>query len=256
MYWKEGYKKWIIVGVVAFLSNLSFAQVAGGELQKLFDYFVQEDFEKCYIKAEKMSKDDKTKGLSEPYLYMSMCMIKFSEDEELTEAYPKPIKTALKMAVKFKKKDDKRKAKEKTYLQDDNQDYLDEMKELALREAKGFFVQDLFRKASYFYKIAVALDVNDPVLHMMRGVCMLNEKNLTEGQKEVDLAIEKYKEFQKDGYEVNPRTEQGLIDGFKYYAKYLMDQNKKRDALKILDLGLEVHPESDKLKKLYKSYSN
>ena len=245
--------KSILIGAAMLSCLAGKAQVAGGSLDKLMDYYVQDNYEKCYNKAMSYTQNDKYKSSSEPFLYVSMCLIKFTEDQELEEAYPSALKDALKYGAKFKKKDDKLKSKDKDYLFDQNQEFIDELKVIALNEGKAFFVQDNFRKATYFYKLGVKIDPEDPVMRLMKGVSNMFEKNIKEGAVEIEKAIGQYKELAKSGeFEVNRSTEQGFVDGIYYYAQYLKDKNRTSDLEDLVSLARELDPENEKFKKLYK----
>lgn len=244
--------KSILIGAALLSFTNSNAQVAGGSLDKLLDLYVQDNYEKCYSKAKSYAENDKYKSLSEPYLYISMCLLKFADDPELEQEYPNALKDAIKNGAKFKKKDDKLKSKDKDYLYDENIEFMDELKEITLREAKAFFVQDNFRKATYFYKLGVKLDADDPVMRMMKGVCNLYEKNVKEGAVEVEKAMAQYQDLSKSGFEINRRTEQGFVDGIYYYAQYLKDKNRTSELEDLVSLARELDPENEKFKKLYK----
>lgn len=244
--------KSILVGLALLGSVGAKAQVAGGSINKLLDLYVQDDYEKCYSKAMSYTKNDKYKSLSEPYLYVSMCLIKFSEDPEMEEFYPNAIKDAIKYGAKFKKKDDKLKKKDKDYLYDENKEFLSELKELALREGKTFFVQDKFRKASAYYKLGVAIDPEDPVMRLMKGVSNLFEKNTKLGNQEVQKALEQFEKLSKEGYKVDRRTEQGFVDAFYYYAQFLRNANRTSDLEDLVSLARKLDPENEKFKKMYK----
>lgn len=245
--------KSILIGATLFSATTMNAQVARGSLDKLMDLYVQDNYEKCYDKARAMTENDKYKSMSEPYLYVSMCLIEFYNDSEYEEAYPNALKDALKFGAKFKKKDDKLKSKDKDYLFDENVEFMNQLKRLALQEGKAFFVQDNFRKATYFYKLGVKLDPEDPVMRMMKGVSNMNEKNTKEGQLEIDKALSQYRELAESGeFEINRDTEQGFVDGLFYYAQYLKSKNQTSDLEDVVSLARKLDPENEKFKKLYK----
>lgn len=230
------------------------AQVVGGSEQKLFDMFVMGEFEKCADRAMKMTENDKTKYNSEPYLYVSMCMIKMNDDPELREYYPDALKDALKYGAKFKKRDDRLASKEQATLFEDNVEFIDELKELAIREGKGFFVQDDFRKAVYFYKLGKKLDMDDPAMQLMKGVGDLYSKNTREGITEVDAAMAKFEEMAKTGsFEANDRTYLAFEDGFYYYAKYLKEKGNRTKANEVVRLARELDPKNGKFERLQES---
>lgn len=228
-------------------SSSVFAQVAGGKFDKLFDLYVLGDFEKCLMKAQKEADKEKNKSESEPYIYMSMCYIKISEDPDLNtlDYYKGAKKDGIKAGAKFVKKDLKRKDKGKDYLYDDNFDYIQSLKQIAIEEGKAELAQNDYRKAVYYYKLAVQLDENDPATLLIKGTCDLLSKNRREGTENVANALEKYKEIAKAGaYEPAREVEMAFQDGFIYYANYLIDNNQLGEAQEVMELARTLAPEN------------
>ena len=223
------------------------AQVAGGKFQKLFDLYVMGDYEKCGMKAEKMTEKDKYKRESEPYLYLSMSFLKIADDPELNqlEVYDNATKDAIKYGTKFVKKDLKRKEKDLDYLYDDNYQYVQELKQVAIEEAKAELAQNDYRKAVYYYKLALQLDENDPAVRLMKGTADYLSKNRREGSENVDMALEQFRAIAKEGkYEPAEEIELAFEDGFIYYADYLVDNNQLAEAQEILELARTLAPEN------------
>jgi hypothetical protein len=228
-----------------------FAQVAGGNNQKLFDMYVLGDYEKCADKAIKLTENDNTKYESEPYLWVAMCMIKLNEDPEMQEYYPDAIKDALKFGAKFKKRDDRLKEKEQDYIFDENIEFMNELKEIAAQEAKGYFVQNDFRKAVYWYKMGQKLDPDDATMQLIKGVTDLYNNNKREGQEEVDAALAKFREMAKNGsFEMADELMIPFEDGFIYYAEYLKENGDRSAAAEIAKLARELDPENKKFERL------
>lgn len=238
------------------LSNVSFAQVAGGQYQKLFDLYVMGRYEDCLVKSQKMTESDKYKSQSEPYLWVSMCFNNFVGDEEMESYYPKSAKNALKYGVKFKKKDDKIKKKEGDYLFDDNEEYMYELIELALVEGKSFFVMDNYSKSSYYYKMAYNLDPENMDCQLMKGVIYLYNKNTKEGQALVNDAMEHYERWADDGgFKAREESRMAFVDGFVYYAKHLRSKGRTSEAFDVMALAIKLEPKNSKFIALYKELS-
>lgn len=234
-----------------FTCSQLIAQVSGGKEQKLFDMYVMGEFEKCADRAMKMTENDNTKYDSEPYLYVALCMLKINDDPELAEYYPDAIKDALKYGAKFTKRDDRLREKEEEYIFDDNIEHINTLKEIAIQEGKGYFVQEDYRKAVYYYKLGQKIDPNDPVMQLMKGVGDMYSKNTREGQTEVDEAIAKFKDLAKSGdFEKNESTVIAFEDGFIYYTEYLLDKGERTEAQRIAKLARELDPKNVKFERL------
>jgi len=242
----------ILLSIVLFFSTFSsYAQVAGGKQQKLFDWFVLGDYEKCADRAMRMTENEKTKYESEPYLYVAICMLKIHDDPELATFYPDAIKTALKYGGKFKKRDDRLKSKELEYIFDQNIELIDELKSVGIREAKGYFSQNEYRKAVSWYKMVLKLDPEDPTSIMMKGVADIYSKNLREGQDFVDQGLEQFRAMAKEGsFEGNDYTVDAFEDAFVFYTRYLKDKGDRRGAQDIAKLARELAPENAKFERL------
>ncbi|NQX91150.1 MAG: hypothetical protein HRT74_03275 [Flavobacteriales bacterium] len=94
------------------LSLLALTQVySQREYDDLLELIVDENYQRCLLKAEKYTLSDATKKDPLPYLYMSMAFFEIArgEDEKLKEMYEgKAFKNSLKYASKYSKKDKQR----------------------------------------------------------------------------------------------------------------------------------------------------
>lgn len=245
------------IAFILLVSLNSLGQVKGGTHQKLTDLYVMERYEDCMVKADKMTTQDKYKSEAEPYLWVSMCLIKVSQDPELEEYYPedKSIKDAIKYAAKFKKKDDKLKSKDKDYLFDENIDFMYDLIEMGIIEGKGFLAMDNYSKASYFYKLVSKLDPENQEVALMNGTVYLLNRN-RDGQEIVDNAMDYFKSrAASGGYEPNPKSERAFVDGFLYYSKYLESKGLNSDAFDVIALAIKLDPENQKFVQRYKQLS-
>lgn len=239
------------------ISLNTFAQVAGAKHTKLVDLYVMGRIEDCLDKAYKISENEKYKSESEPYLWLSLCLIQLTKDPELEEFYPeqKTIKDAIKFGAKFKKNDDKIKKKEGDYIFDENIDFIYELMELGLIEGKSFLAIDNYSKASYYYKLVAKLDPSNPECKMINGVVFLYNKN-KEGVAMVESSLDYFKaQAEMGGYEVNTKTERAFIDGFMYYSKYLESKGRNAEAFEVIALAIKLDPENAKFISRYKQLS-
>jgi tetratricopeptide (TPR) repeat protein len=253
-------KYYITIFVLLIIFSLnSVAQVAGAKHQKLMDLYVMGRYEDCLIKAQKISENDKYKNESEAYLWIAMCLIEVTNDPDpdMQDFYPrdKTIKAALKNGAKFKKKDDKLKSKEKEYLYDENEDFMYELIELALIDAKAYLAADNYSKASYYYKLAAKMDPENQECKLINGVLYLYNRN-REGQVMVDDALDYFRSrAEAGGYEGNPKSERAFVDGFYYYSKLLEKNGKTDEAFDVIALAIKLDPKNQKFVQRYKQLS-
>ena len=243
--------------LILAISLNSMAQVAGAKHTKLLDLYVMGRYEDCLEKAYKLTENDKYRSESEPYLWVSLCLIECSRDSELEEFYPvqKSTKDALKYGAKFKKNDDKIKKKDGEYIYDENVDFVYELIELGLIEGKSYFAMDNYSKASYYYKLVAKLDPTNQECKMISGVALLYNRN-KEGLALVESSIEYFKEqAEMGGFVVNTKSERAFIDGFIYYSKYLESKGKNDEAFNLISLAVKLDPENQKFIQRYKQLS-
>ncbi len=234
-----------------FSSSVLMAQVAGGKHQKLFDMYVLGDYEKCADRAMKMTENEKTKYDSEPYLYVAICYLKLHDDPEMAEFYPDAIKNALKYGAKFKKRDDRLKSKEQEYIFDQNLDHINTLKSVGIREARGYFSQEEYRKALVWYKLVYKVDPEDPISTFMKGVTDLYTKNTREGMEYVEQALAVLEKQASEGSFVqNDYTVDSFEDAFVGYARYLNNKGDRRGAQSMVKLGRELDPKNKRLEQL------
>ena len=109
----------LLIGLMLAKPFASLAQRYGDEeeeplipqedFDELLMWMVDEKFEKVLYKAIRYTEDDETKKEPVPYVFMSMAYFKISEsgNPEFEEKYSNALKSALKYASKFVKKDSK-----------------------------------------------------------------------------------------------------------------------------------------------------
>lgn len=228
---------------------ISSAQVRGGEFNKLFDMYLLEDYTGCLDQAMKMSEKDKYRRHPEPLLYIAMCYYQLSLDPEATatEEFEDAYKDALKYAYKAVKKDD-----EEYNLISQNRQFIEDLKVRGAEEGRFFYNEDDFRKAASTYARILKIDEDDPGILLMTGVCQLLSKNIGEGQKNVDRAMELIKtKFDDDSYEPSEVTYNHVVDGLIIYSNYLVDSGEKEKAKDVISAGRTAIPKDDNLKLHY-----
>lgn len=232
------------------------AQVAGGSHSDLFDLYVMGDYEKCYDKAIKKSDKDDTKYDSEVYLWAAMSLLRIHEDPELREVeeYQNAVKDAIKLAAKFKKRDDRHIKKEEPHLFDDNIGIVNEFKALAISEARGYFVQDDFRKAAYYMRYGLRIDEDDPSMEIFKGIADILSRNKRVGIDHIENALKKFKKMAETGsFEANEATYPAFETGFIHYVKYLKENDEVAEASEVIGLARKLDPQNKKFENLAES---
>jgi len=234
-------------------SNLS-AQVIGGELVKLEELYNKGKFEDCAYKAETYTESEKDRKNPEPYLYISMCYYEFhfSEDAKIKEYYKSALKDALKYAVKMRTYD-----KENNFYNDNNE-YLDKLRQTCLEQAKALVDKKDYSKASsYYYKQLVKLDPDDAELLFVKGVCDALMRNSSEAYKSINDAMPLLnKKVEEGNYRAPKLIEPSLSDALVNYSTLLKDQSYADSAKAIIMFGKILLPMDKAVDEQYKKFVN
>jgi len=237
-----------ILAIGMFIALPGSAQVTGGDFQKLFDWYAMEDYERCAYKAESYTRKDKYRRSPEPYMYMALCMYQAHVNPDaFDEEFKDPIKDALKYAYKFRKKD-------KTgELYAMNKRQIDQIREEALNRANFYFNDEDFYKASSEFKRILKVMPGDQNVAFITGVAMVNARNVTEGDRLVQQALDSLNYQQETRtFEKDEVTHASLIKAFVSYTNYLVEQGQQDKALEIIALGRKLVPDDTTLKGQYR----
>ena len=96
-------KKLLILATVALFNLAATAQKH--VYDDLLVLYVDENYDKCPMKAENYTLKDDTRRDPLPFLYMSMCFYEMSKLEKYQADYPKAARDAMKFAEKYRRKD-------------------------------------------------------------------------------------------------------------------------------------------------------
>ena len=107
---------------------------------------------------------------------------------DASEKYPNAFKDALKYAYKYRKKD-----KNDTYVQK-YEGFLIALKDSANKLAQYYIQQESFRTAASTYKYAVRFSPDDPLLQVLQGLAEIKARNVGEGERNLNLAMERIDE--------------------------------------------------------------
>lgn len=231
----------------SFLVQLN-GQVIDGVHDKLFDQFLLGKYGDCYGRAMKMTEQEKYKSDPEPYLYVSMCLVKLVEDPAEVEMRAANLKDALKYGEKAKKYHEKCLKKDiPTFPMAENLEFYDELVMIGIDEAKYFFFEDKFSKAASWFKKTAKVAPEDDNLQFAMAANMLLSRNM-EGQKIMDVLFPKMKEkYQNGDEEPIEVSRDALVVGFLGYTKYLIDNGESSKAKEVINFGHELMPDNNKI---------
>ncbi len=224
------------------------AQVRNSDFQKLFDLYTMEDYDKCAYKAEKYTPKDKYRRDPEPYLYMAMCFYQAHvQPEKFNQEFDNPLKDALKYAYKFRKKD-------KTgELYDANRELLDKIRSEALFNAKFYYNDSDYRKASNEFKRIQKVIPDDFNVMLMTGVADIMSKNASQGERLVIIAMDSIRAQDGSGvWEKDEVTYDIMIKGIVGYTNYLSEVKRLEEAQETLTFARKLVPDDATLKSQYK----
>jgi len=222
-------------------------QVKGGEFDKLFDWYAMEDYERCAFKAESYTRKDKYRQAPEPYMYLALCMYQAHVNPDMfSEEYKDPMKDALKYAYKFRKKD----KTGELYAQ--NKMQLDKIREEALDRAKFYFNDEDYYKASSEFKRILKVMPDDVNIVFITGVAMVNSRNVTEGTRLIDQALDTLR-FQDttNTFEKDDVTHEMLVKAFVSYSNHLNTSGDLNRALEVITLGRRLLPKEAAIRSQY-----
>jgi len=252
-----------ILSLILLITLPSIAQVHEGKHDKLFDDFLMEKYDACLSRSMKMTEKDEYRKDPEPFLYIAMCNVKFTESEDAAELYPNALKDAIKYAAKAVKIDakarntkseDRAESDDAGYYTDGNQEFLDELKALVLQQAEYYFYEDNFSKAASTYSKILKFSPNDENVFMITGAAQYLSKNIGQGKISIDQAVKLIKEKYKDDYyEGSDVSMLSMEMGVVAYCNYLIDSGDAAGANAFLKDIYDSLSWNDKIASYYKS---
>lgn len=217
---------------------------------ELLALFVDEKYEKCLYKAEKITLQEKTAAQALPYLFMSRCYYKISkiDEEEMKAKYPNATKDCLKYATKYIVKD-----KEKTFYEE-HQDYFEELRALAINEAEINFDKAKYTQSKTYYDYLTDWDSHDAGGWIMVGVSF----QLAKQKKEAEAALKTAFTLLTDkSCSVDAISQKDFLkNSILYYATKLYTEGNSTDARKWLQLGNEWFSEDKEYQLTCSQYAN
>ena len=221
--------------ILSLISYSSVHTVLSQEYQDLLILYVDEKYEKCFVKAINYTENEKTKKHPLPYLYVSMASFGMSQDHQYSENWPKAYSTALSFAKKYRKKDP-----DNTYAED-SQEYIDQLKEIIYEDVENYMLTSTekgYKKAAGILKKVCAFDPKDHGARLLWGELEIRTKNQTEGKKIVAAAIDLIKTIGTD-VQLGDLTEiqqRFLRKSLMEYALFI-DVKDHEKAIEIISMG-------------------
>jgi hypothetical protein len=198
-----------------FISTWAFthvsAQTVNKEFDKLIFLFIDEKYEKCASMGLKYTEDEQLRKDPIPYVYVAMSLFEISKDASLNEKHPDAFKDAQKYAYKFRQKD-----KNDTYY-DKYSEFLIALKDSSNRRGQYFLRQEEYRKAASMYKYTVRFAPEDPIMLLWQGISDVKAKNIGEGERNMNMAMEKI----TDSYVPDKEILWVTSAAFEEYAAYM-----------------------------------
>lgn len=236
----------LMMGMLA--STLASAQVKNSDFQKLFDLYTMEEYDRCAYKAERYSQKDKYRREPEPYLYMALCFYQAHvQPEKFDQEFDDPLKDALKYAYKFRKKD------KEGELYEANRDLLDKIREEALTNAKFYYNDGDYRKASSEFRRILKVIPDDVNVLFITGVANIMAKNTALGEKYVNEALDTLQAQRERGdFEKDEVTYAVLVKAFVGYTEFLAEVGRLDEAMEVMTFARRLLPDDATLKAHYK----
>ncbi len=234
----------IFMSLALFIGQKIQAQSNNKAFDKMIFLFVDEKYEKCLKMSLGFTQNDNYKREALPYLYASMSFYEIARKDVLIEKYPKAMKDAMKYAYKYRKKD-----KELKYV-GRYTDYFDELKDSCNQMAQHYYKTEDYRKAASTYKGIVRFDPNDKIMQLWWGISEVKAKNVGEGDRNIELAMEQIDENYIPSKVILWNTAAGLEE----YASYMEskgDYSGKRKGEQLAEKFKKFDPaEIERLEKL------
>jgi tetratricopeptide (TPR) repeat protein len=218
----------ILFIATAFMSQ-SFAQT-DNDYKDLLTLFVADKFERCLMKAEGYTLDDKTKKDAVPFLFMSRCYYEMSKRDEFKVKYPNAFKDAMKSITKYASKD-----KEKAYYSE-YEDFISDLRRDAIAEANSMFETEKYTKSKALYDQLTKLDNNDAGAFIMLS---LNQAVL-KAKKESEAALKSAQAILENKSASKGKEQLELLrDSLIGLGTMLHDAGKRDEAKTWMEYGQE-----------------
>lgn len=238
--------------LIFLVSNLQ-SQVIGGSLEKLAKLYNSEKYETCLYKAENLTYKDDFRKNPEPYLYMAMCFIELSNstDPAIKEDFKNGLKQAIKHTAKFAKYD------KEGEMYEDNFEFIQLLKDKQFSIVKDYFNTDNYRKAGSSSKAyGKLIREKDYSIVYFRGITELLSNNYSQGTRNLDEAKTELNIRIKDGNLKIDNTFKSLVSASCIrYSEYLVNENKKNDALENFLLGKKMIPNNKNIETKFNELS-
>ncbi len=206
------------------------------DFMDLLIMYVDEEYDKCFIKAIKYTEKDKTKKHPLPYLYASMASYEMSQDNQYTNMYPKAYKTAISYLTKYRKKD-------KGYeYREDSEDYIERIKFIIAEEIENYILEasdNSYSKAAGLAKKVCYMDPMDYGSKLLYAHLCYMSRNKSAGKEYLGISMEYIEALPENKFAFKNMTKSQ-----QFYLKYSLIEyagfkkvKDSRTAKEIIQLG-------------------
>ncbi len=206
------------------------------EYNKLLLWLVSDKYENILYKCIRYTENDKTKNEPIPYIRMAQAYLGIhqSDNNELRDKFEadknKALKTSLKYASKFRKKD-----KELEYYHEFTE-FFDELWSETMFVAETEMDNDKYTRAKSYYKSLCTINPEDPGSTLMLAAVYQHLKSRKEAETTYEKARNLLLEF---GDKVDNVQRDLLLFAIIYNIDFLADFNRPA-ALEWLEFGSEL----------------
>lgn len=239
-------KYYLIVLISAIGFQKTVVAQSEKEMDKMLFYYVDEKYEKLLKMALDFTEDEDTRRNPVPYIYASKAYYEMSKIEEFDEDYPRAFRSALKYAVKFRKKD-----KESEFIEE-NAEFIDGLKVQAFELADNYYQIGKYSKAKTYYKYLTGMDPEDWGSWFLRGVNETRLNMRSDAEISLKTAIDGLSALEKDQVELYlPGQLMLLKKGIVGYVEFMKERGKMSEAKEIIGLGYPFFEEDNEYKITY-----
>lgn len=185
------------------------------------------EYEKAVSRAEKITKNDKTKREPVPYIYASMAYFEMSKKEEFQEDYPRAFRDAISNAYKARRYD-----KENVYMPEHAR-YINELKAEVMRESIFYYQSSEWRKSVTYANYVTRIDPEDISALLLKGSAEMRGRNAHQAKTTFEAATEALSNFSESDVTLDSRS--AYLFAILEYAKLMAEEGSRSNAQPFLD---------------------
>jgi hypothetical protein len=236
----------LFLSVILFLVSSAEVNAQDEAYDDLLFLVIDGKYEKALSKAERYMNKKSSKRHPEPYIYASMAYNEISQDEKLSEDYPRAFRDAIKNGYKAARYD-----REGTYLEEHKM-YFDELIASIMTEARYYYETENWRRAATYAKYALRIDEDDLSALMLKSVAEFNGRNKYQAEKTMSEAEEALGNFDPDDVELS--AQEHYLYALIEYANLMKKQEMKSEAEAFISAMAPVFADEPQFEKFYETY--